>query len=255
MSAAPNINFQAVASIIVACIAATPPILTATTNIAIQIRERTQKRRTAGLKVLSITRTPASQENWQKVKRNFLIGSIVPVGLALFIAVNTLLYRFDYGYFTLSRFGIVGKPVLGFEINVFVLLNFLFGCYYAIAFRKAYKRMGNKAYQARHFLFEKALLVVEADVTETTDKCRETLRLLGAQVIEVKLESLSIEGYTNHELVTAFGGLYRIKLSEEISKSIHTFVEVKFLSHPSDKTTKITSSSNTNRFIRTFIGN
>lgn len=252
MAAITEINFTAIASIISACAAATPPLLTAATNIALRVREVTQKHRSSALRVLSISRIPASYENWKRVKRNFLLGFFFLIALALFIATNTLLYRFNYGYFTLSKFGIVGT-LFGFEINVIVLLNFLFFCSYSISFRNAYNRMGKKPHQARHFLFEKAILVVESDIKSTVDKCYETLRLLGARVIEFDPESAVIEAYTNNELVSAFGGLYRINLSKEISKSIYTNIEVKFISHLSDESTKLTSSSNTNRFIKTFV--
>lgn len=253
MAAITEVNFTAIASIITACIAATPPILTAAANVALQIRGLAQKHRSPALRVLKTTRMPVDEKNWKKVKRNFYIYICLLMAFAFFIAINTLLYRFGYKYLTLSKFGIIGT-LLGFEINIIVLLNFLFFCFYSIAFRNAYKRMGKNSHQARYFLFKKALLIVEADIKSTTNKCYETLRLLGARVVEFDPESGTMEAYTNNELVSAFGGLYRINLSEKIGESTRTNVEVEFLAHSSDTVAKITSSSNANRFIRTFIG-
>ncbi|NJN92274.1 MAG: hypothetical protein HC878_19190 [Leptolyngbyaceae cyanobacterium SL_5_14] len=94
-----------------------------------------------------------------------------------------MLYRFGSQYVTLSNFGVIGT-FWGLKINVIVVVNFLFICLYMIAFTKAYKRMGNDPIEARHFLFKKAFLLVEADFKGTIKRCQETLKLLGARVIE-----------------------------------------------------------------------
>lgn len=254
MAAITEINFTAMASIITACVAATPPILTSATNIAFQVRELTQKHRSPSLKISKITRVQVSERTWKRVKRNFLVKIYLLVAAAFFIAANTFLYRFGFKHVTLSEFGVVGT-LFGLKINIIVLLNFIFFCLYSIAYRNALKRMGREAKEARYFLFQKALLVVDSDMKTTTNKCYETLRLIGSRVIEFNPESSIMEGCTSNELASVFGGLYRIKISDKVGDYMRTDVEVMFLSNESDKTMNLRKSSSINRFIRIFIGN
>jgi drug/metabolite transporter (DMT)-like permease len=157
MTASPEPNITAIASIIAACVAATPPALTAITDVAIKLRGLSQEKRSPPLRVLKIIRKPVDIRYWRRVKRNFLIGIFLLVIGILFVLVNTLLYRLGFQYITLSNFGVIGT-VWGLKINVIVVVNFLFLCFYIIAFTKAYKRMGSDPSDARHFLFKKAFL-------------------------------------------------------------------------------------------------
>ena len=113
--------------------------------------------------------------------------------------------------------------------------------------------MGNDPNDARHFLFKKAFLLVEADFKDTINCCQETLKLLGARIIEFDSETAVIEAYTNNELVAVFGGLYRIRINTEDIKADRTELEVEFLPYVSDNIAKLTKSSNVNRFIKVFI--
>ena len=247
-------NITAIASIIAACIAATPPTLTAVTDLAIKLRGLFQEKRTPPLRVLKMIRKPVDIRYWRRVKRNFLIGILLLAIGILFVLINTLLYRLGFQYITLSNFGVIGT-VWGLKINVIVVVNFLFICFYMIAFTKAYKRMGNDPSDARHFLFKKASLLVEADFEDTINRCQETLKLLGARVIEFDSETAMIEAYTNNELVAVFGGLYRIKINSENLRAEKTGLEVEFLPYVSDDIAKLTKSSNVNRFIKVFTTN
>jgi hypothetical protein len=251
MAASTEPNITAIASIIAACIAATPPALTAVTDVAIKLRGLLQEKQSSPLKVLKITRKPVDVRHWRKVRRNFLIGIFLFLMGILFILANTVLYRFGFKYITLSNFGVI-STFLGFKINILVVANFLFCCFYLIAFIKAYKRMGSDPSDARHFLFKTSFLLVESDLQNTINRCQETLKLLGAKVIEFDLETAVIEAYTNTELVAAFGGLYRIRINTEDFKSVGIGLEVEFLPYASDEIAKLTKSSNVNRFIRVF---
>jgi len=251
MAASTEPNITAIASIIAACIAATPPALTAITDFAIKLRGLFQEKRSSPLRVLKITRKPVDIRHWRRVRRNFLIGIVLLVVGILFILVNTLLYSLSFQYVTLSNFGVIGT-VWGLEINVVVVANFLSICFYIIAFTKAYRRMGDDPNDARHFLFKKAFLLVEADFKSTINCCQETLKLLGARVIEFDSETAIIEAYTNTELVAVFGGLYRIRMNTEDFKADRTELEVEFLPYASDDIAKLTKSSNVNRFIKIF---
>lgn len=251
MTTSPAPNITALASILAAFIAATPPALTAITDVAVKLRGLLQKKRSPSLKVLKIIRKPVDRRCWRKVRRNFVIGIFLLLIGIVFTVVNTLLYRLGFKYVTVSDFGVIGV-FWGLKINVIVIVNFLFLCLYIIAFTQAYKRMGNKPYDARHFLFKKALLVVEADYKNTVNCCQETLKILGAIVIEFDSEIAMIEAYTNNELVTIFGGFYRIKINSENFKSEKTELEIEFLPHVSDDIAKLTKSSNINRFIQVF---
>lgn len=251
MAASTEPNITAIASIIAACIAATPPALTAITDVAIKLRGLFQEKRSPPLRVIKITRKPVDERHWKRVRRNFLIGIFLLMIGILFILVNTLLYRFGFQYITLSNFGVIGT-VWGLKINVIVVINFFFLCFYIIAFAKAYKRMGDDPIDARHFLFKKAFLLVEADFKSTMNHCQETLKLLGAIIIEFDSETAMIEAYTNTELVAVFGGLYRIRINTEDIKADRTELEVEFLPYVSDDIAKLTKSSNVNRFIKVF---
>lgn len=251
MATSPEPNITAIASIIAAFIAATPPTLTAITDIAIKLRGLFQEKRSKPLRVLNITRKPVDVRHWRRVRRNFLIGIFLLVTGILFVLINTLLYRLGFQYITLSNFGVIGT-VWGLKINVIVVVNFLFLCFYIIAFTKAYKRMGNDPNNARHFLFKKAFLLVEADFKDTINYCQETLKLLGARIIEFDSETAVIEAYTNNELVAVFGGLYRIRINTEDIKADRTELEVEFFPYMSDDIAKLTKSSNINRFIQVF---
>ncbi|MFS0519202.1 hypothetical protein ACEYW6_31540 [Nostoc sp. UIC 10607] len=252
MATSPEPNITAIASIIAAFIAATPPTLTATTDVAIKLRGLFQEKRSPPLRVLKITRKPVDVRHWRRVRRNFLIGIFLLVIGILFVLINTLLYRLGFQYITLmSNFGVIGT-VWGLKINVIVVVNFFFLCFYIIAFTKAYNRMGNDPNDARHFLFKKAFLLVEADFKDTINFCQETLKLLGARIIEFDAQTAVIEAYTNNELVAVFGGLYRIRINTEDIKADRTELEVEFFPYVSDDITKLTKSSNINRFIQVF---
>ena len=251
MAASPEPNITAIASIIVACIAATPPTLTAITDVAIKSRGLFQEKRSPPLIVLKITRKPVDVRNWRRVRKNFLIGIFLLMIGILFFLINTLLYRLGFQYITLSNFGVIGT-VWGLKINVIIFTNFLFLCFYIIAFAKAYRRMGNDPNDARHFLFKKACLLVEADFKSTINCCHETLKLLGAKIIEFDSETAVIEAYTNNELVAVFGGLYRIRINTEDIKADRTELEIEFFPYVSDDIAKLTKSSNVNRFIKVF---
>jgi len=251
MATSPQPNITAVASIIAAFIAATPPALTTVADMAIKLRGLLQEKKSPPLRVLKIIRKPLDVRYWRKVRRNLLIGIFLLIIGILFLFVNTLLYRFGFNYVTLSDFGVIGR-FWGFKINVIVITNFLFICFYIIAFTQAYRRLGNNPNDARHFLFKKALLLVEGDVKSTINCCQETLKRLGATVIELDSETAIIEAYTNNELVTVFGGLYRIKINSNNLKADKTELEVEFLPYLSDDITKLTKSSNVNRFIKLF---
>jgi hypothetical protein len=93
---------------------------------------------------------------------------------------------------------------------------------------------------------------VESDFKDTINRCQETLKLLGARVIEFDSETAIIEAYTNSELVAVFGGLYRIKINSENLKAEKTELELEFLPYVSDDIAKLTKSSNVNRFIKVF---
>lgn len=242
----------AIASIIAALIAATPPTLTAITDIAIKLRTLLKEKKSPSLRVLKISRKPVVPRHWRRVRRNFLIGIFVLVIFILFILINTLLHGLGFQNITLSDFGIIGT-VWGLKINIIVVANFFFLCFYTIAFTKAYKRMGKDAYDARHFLFVSAFLLVEADFKDTINYCQETLKILGARIIEFDSETAVIEAYTNSELVTVFGGLYRIRINIENIKADRTELEVEFFPYISDDIAKLTKSSNINRFIQVFI--
>ena len=115
--------------------------------------------------------------------------------------------------------------------------------------------MGSDPDDARHFLFKKAFLLVEADFQSTVSHCCETLKLLGVRVVELDLESATsatLEACTNAELVAAFGGLYRIKLNTKDFKSVGTELEVEFLPYVPEQVVRLTRSSNVNRFVRIF---
>jgi len=252
MAASTETNITAIASIIAALIAATPPTLTALTDIAIKVRGLVQEKKSPPPRVLKISRKPVSIENWRKVKRNFLIGIILMLVGILFILANTLFYRLGFKYITLSNFGVIGT-FLGFKINLLVVINFCFYYLYLTAFTRAYRRMGDEPSDAKHFLFKKAFLLVESDFQNTITRCQETLKLLGARVIEFDSETAMLEASTNTELVAVFGGLYRIKINKEDFKSIGIGLEIEFLPYASDEIAKLTKSSNVNRFIRVFV--
>jgi hypothetical protein len=252
MATSPEPNITAIASIIAAFIAATPPTLTTIADVAIKLRGLFQEKKSQPLRVLKITRKPVDVRHWRRVKRNFLIGIFLLMTGILFILINTLLYRLGFQYITLSNFGVIGK-VWGLKINVIVLINFFFLCFYIIAFTKAYKRMGNDPNEARHFLFKKALLLVEADFKDTINYCQEKLKILGARILEFDSDTAVIEAYTNNELVAAFGGLYRIRVNTVDIKADRTELEVEFFPYASDDIAKLTKSSNINRFIQVFI--
>jgi hypothetical protein len=247
-------NITAIANIIVACVAATPPALTAITDIAVKLRGLFQEKRNPPLMVLKITRKPVDVRYWRRIRRNFLIGIFLFLIGIFFILVNTLLYRFGFQYVRLSNFGFVGV-FLGLKVNVIVAVNFLFLFFYIIAFTRAYKRMGDDPNDARHFLFKKAFLLVEADFKDTVNRCQETLNLLGAIVIEFNSEASIIEAYTNSKLTSVFGGFYRIRISSENLRIEKTELEVEFFPYISDATTTLTKSSNVNRFIKIFTTN
>jgi hypothetical protein len=251
MSSTTEPNITALASIIAACIAATPPALTAITDTTIKLRVLLQEKQSSPLKVLKIVRTPVDIRNWRKARRKIVLWKILFLTGMLFIFGNTLLYRAGFKYITLSDFGVVGT-FLGLKVNVIVVINFIFYCFYFIAFARAYKRMGNNPNDARHFLFRKAFLLVESDYQSTINRCQETLKLLGAKVIEFDSETAIIEAYTNTELVTAFGGLYLIRIGSEDFKPTGTGLEVEFFPYLSDGISKLTKSSNVNRFIKVF---
>jgi uncharacterized membrane protein len=245
-------NIAAMASIIAACIAATPPTLTVATDIATKLRGLLQEKQGSPPRVLKITREPVDANHWRKVRGNFLISIFLLLAGILFILTNTLLYRFGFQYIKLTDFGVIGT-LLGFKINILIVVNLVFLCFYLLAFVKAYRRMGNRAEDARHFLFKKASLLVESDFQSTINRCQETLKLLGARVIEFNLETKIIEAYTNQELVSFWGGLYRIRINTEDFKSAGIVLEVEFFPYVSDKISKLTKSSNVNRFVRVFI--
>ncbi|MBW4685668.1 MAG: hypothetical protein KME40_11350 [Komarekiella atlantica HA4396-MV6] len=252
MATSPEPNITAIASIIAAFIAATPPTLTTITDVAIKLRGLFQEKRSPPLRVLKITRKPVDVKHWRRVRRNFLIGIFLLVISILFVLINTLLYRLGFQYITLSNFGVIGT-VWGLKINVIVVVNFFFLCFYIIAFTKAYKRMGNDPNDARHFLFKKAFLLVEADFKDTINYCQETLKLLDARILEFDSgTAVIIEAYTNNELVAVFGGLYRIRINTEDIKADRTELEVEFFPYVSDDIAKLTKSSNINRFIKVF---
>jgi len=251
MATSPEPNIAAIASIIAAFIAATPPTLTAITDVAIKLRGLFQEKRSPPLRVLKITREPVDLRHWRRVRRNFLIGIYLLMIGVFFILVNTLLYRLGFQYITVSNIGVIGT-VWGLKINVIVVVNFLFLFFYIIAFTKAYRRMGNYPNDARHFLFKKAILLVEADFKGTINSCQETLKILGASIIEFDSETAVIEAYTNNELVSVFGGLYRIRMNTKDIKPDIAELEVEFLPYVSDDIAKLTKSSNVNRFIKVF---
>jgi hypothetical protein len=251
MTGSADPNIAAAASVIAACIAATPPALTAIADVAIKLRGLLQEKRSPPLRILKIIRKPVDFRHWRKVRRNFLIGIFLLIIGIFFVLFNTLLYRLGFKYITLSDFGVIGT-FLGLKVNAIVVVNFLFLCFYTIAFAKAYRRMGDDPTDARYFLFKKAFLLVESDFKSTISHCQETLRLLGARVIEFDSETATIEAYTNNELVSVFGGLYRIKISVEDSKPDRTALDVEFLPYVSDDIAKLTKSSNINRFINIF---
>jgi uncharacterized membrane protein len=244
-------NITAIASIIAACIAATPPALTAVTDVTMKLRSLSQTQKSSPLNILKIIREPVDLRRWKKVRRNFLINIFLMIAGIIFILVNTILYRTGFSYATLGEFGVVGK-FLGFKINALVVINFVFFCFYLLAFIKAYRRMGENPNDARHFLFKKAFLLVESDFQTTVSHCQETLRLLGARVVEFDSETAVIEAYTNKELVSAFGGLYLVKINTEDFKPVGTGLEVEFFPYMSNEISNLTKSSNVNRFIRAF---
>jgi hypothetical protein len=252
MASSTEPNIAAIASIIAACIAATPPTLTAVTDVAIKLRGLLQEKKSPPLRVLKIMRKPVDIRHWRKVRRNFLIGGFLLLIGIFFILINTLLHRLKLKYITLSEFGVIGT-FFDLKINIIVVTNFLFLCFYFIAFIMAYKRMGNNPSDARHFLFKTAFLLVESDFQTTINRCQETLKLLGVRVVEFDSETAVIEAYTNSELVTVFGGMYRIRINTEDCKSVETGLEVEFLPYVADKVSKLTKSSNVNRFITVFI--
>ncbi|MEH2168505.1 MAG: hypothetical protein V7K41_17985 [Nostoc sp.] len=252
MAASTELNITAIASIIAAFIAATPPTLTALTDTAIKLRGLVQEKKSPPPRVLKIVRKPVDVKNWRKVKRNFLIGIFLFFIGIFFIFINTLLYRFGFKYITLSNFGVIGA-FWGLKINILVIANFASYCFYLIAFIKAYRRMGNDPSDARHFLFNKAFILLESDFHNTINCCQETLKLLGARVIEFDSDAAVIEAYTSTELVTVFGGLYRITINTEDLKSVGTALEIEFIPYISDEIATLTKSSNMNRFIRVFI--
>jgi hypothetical protein len=245
-------NTPAIVSIITACAAAIPPTVTTITDIAIKLRGVLQKKKSPHLKVLKIIREPADIKHWRKVRRNFLIGIFLLVMGILFILTNTLLYRFGFKYITLSEFGVIGT-FLGLKINIIVVINFLLFCFYLVSFKNAYKRLGNNPKDARYFLFKKAVLLVESDFQSTINRCQDTLKLLGARVLEFDSEASTIEVHTNNELASVFGGLYRIRIKTEDTNSVETGLEVEFLPYASDEISRLKKSSNVNRFIRVFI--
>jgi hypothetical protein len=251
MAASTEPNITAIASIIAACIAATPPTLTAVTDVSIKLRGLFQEKRSLPLRVLKINRKSVDVRQWRRVRRNFLLGIFLLMTGIIFVLINTLLYRFGLQYITLSNFGVIGT-VWGLKINVIVVANFFFLCFYIIAFTKAYRRMGSNPDDARHFLFKKAYIHVEADFKDTINRCQETLKLLGARIIEFDSETAVIEAYTNNELVTVFGGLYRIRVSIENIEADRTELEIEYFPYISDNIAKLTKSSNINKFINLF---
>jgi hypothetical protein len=112
--------------------------------------------------------------------------------------------------------------------------------------------MGGNPNDARHFLFRKAFLLVDSDFQNTVNHCQETLKLLGARVVEFDSETAVIEAYTSKELITAFGGLYLVRINTEDSKSVGTGLEIEFFPYMSNEISSLTKSSNVNRFIRVF---
>lgn len=251
MAASTETNITAIASIVAACIAATPPALTVITDISIKLRTFSQAKQSSPLKILKIVRRPVDLRRWKKVRINFLINIFLMLVGIIFILANTVLYRAGLGYLTVSEFGVVGT-FLGFKINAFVVINFVFFCLYLLAFIKAYRRMGENPNDARHFLFKKAFLLVESDFQTTIDHCQETLKLLGARVVEFDSETAVIEAYTNKELVAPFGGLYLVRINTEDLKSVGTGLEIEFFPYMSNEISNLTKSSNVNRFIRVF---
>jgi hypothetical protein len=115
-------SITAIASIIAACIAATPPALTVITDVTIKLRGLLGAQKSSPLKVLKIIRKPVDLRRWRRVRTNFLVNIALMVAGIVFILVNTILYRTGFNYVTISEFGVVGK-FLGFKINALVVMG------------------------------------------------------------------------------------------------------------------------------------
>jgi hypothetical protein len=294
-SSAPNITITVVANILVAIIAATPPMISALTTVATTLRSEKEKSLTERPKILEIVHHPVREKSWRKVKNYFLIRMLVLVVGVLFVAINSTLYFLNPDrYFTLSpyvsSFGTI--PLFGDKkINLLVVINFFFLCFYFISSFQAYKRLGKYPKDAKCLLFKKATILVELDdgKEKILFRCQETLKILGAKIIgwnpptklleayekkelpsrleayinnEKELELLLknklvslLEGYTNNELSSIFGGLFTIFIIEQpqLDSQVNRIkLEIYFDSVLPIKSLR-TKSFSINRFINFFV--
>jgi hypothetical protein len=176
--------------------------------------------------------------------------------VVLFITVNSTLYFLSLPYLTLakqvSNFGTV--PLLSFKVNVLVVINFILFLLYSIAFFRAYRRIGRKPDDSKLFLFEKAYVVLEMDYVNVFDRCQETLRILGAHIIEFNPEKNLLEAATSSGLINLFGGVFQIEITElKDYEPVRVELIIRFLPSVSDISFTLNQSSNINHFIRFFL--
>lgn len=264
MSTTNEANITAIVSIITACIAALPPIITSLTDLGIKLRSILKRERSLPPKILNINREALEERDWQKV---FIILSFTNWlfrGFILFFIVNTIIHVMGFKPITfssLNNIGVIGK-VLGIKLNLIVIANFIFFTFYSIAISKAIRRLGKDREDSRFFLFKKAFIDLETDFESCIKYCQEILHLLGANVIEINSDIALIEAYTSRKLFSIFGGLYRIRITRDNSSQSNMSLEIDFfpiqflpnklIPYILDPIKWITKSSNINKFIILF---
>ena len=259
MPAQNNLLYKEMIGLFIALIGAIPPSLAVFAKFRLSASHLLNRGRKKSHSYLKIVRIPVSYRIWKAHKRTFQVMAVLFSLVPVFFVVNTVAFILGWTYWTTEykELGIVAN-IFGLPINLFVVINGVIGSIYAIGFWRAHERMGSSPENARHFLFDKAYVLIKGDYSAAVHYSCETLKSLGAEIIEISPGKREIEAYTNQSVFSPFGGfplggMYRILVTNTESPANRSDLEVQFLVHGFLRSWKIFSSRTVNRFLEELI--